>query len=265
MARQVFFDPFGRATEGYNLGMGQEMNLQRGVREARAQDYDFNVMNPYRLAATQRQDILGANSLPYQLQMAPIGLDEAKTALATHQLPLAENFFRQTGIMSPWAGTYANAFGLTPASRDEQGNISYTMRGPNGEQQNVGSINPQASLDQLYLPQQIQLMDAQARNNYYNSMASFGRSGPYGSYYDYARGQYYLNGGPTQGRTPNAQGVSPVDRFFAPTPAGGQGGQGSGINNGGGAGAYNLPRSSGGVNYGGTPSVNQLQQGDYGY
>lgn len=266
MARQVFFDPFGRATEGYNLGMQQEQQLQHNVRDARAQDYDFNVMNPYRLASTQRADILGASALPYQLQMQPLGLDEAKTALATHQLPLAEQWYRATGMAAPYAGVFGNAFGLNPASRDAQGNINYTMRGPDGTQQNVGSFNPQGTLDFLNLPQQLEFSKQAAMNDYYRSMANYGRAGPGAYYYDMQRGNSYLPGGI---HAPQAQGSSPVDRFFAPTPAGGgQGGQApGGVNMGGGMGSYNLPQpqGSGGVNYGGTPSPQQLQNADGGY
>ena len=263
MARQVFFDPFGRAAEGQNLGMQQQMNLEHGMREARAQDYDYNVMAPYRLAATQRGDILGAAALPYQLQMPAIGLDEAKTALAAHQLPLSEGFARATGIMTPWANTYAHAFGLTPTGADQQGNYGFTMRGPNGQPVNVGSYNPQGTMDFLNLPQQMELSKLQAMNEYYRSMAQYGRMGPYGSYYDLQRGNYYGAGGPTQGRNPQAQGGSPVDRFF-PTPAGGgQGGGQGGMTGSAPSNPYNLPGGSGGVNYGGAPSVQQLQQSDY--
>lgn len=215
--RQVFFDPFGKAAEGYNLGMQQQQNLEHNVRDARAQDYDFNVMAPYRLAGAQRQNTLETSNLPYQMQMAPLALQEGKIALATHQLPLAENWFRATGMGAPWASTYAHAFNMTP-SADANGNVTYSMPGTNGQPVNVGSLNNQHALDFLNLPQQILMSEIAAKNNYYNSMAAYGRMGPYGAFYDYNRGLYYGAGGPTMGRMPQAQNMRPTDRFFPTEP-----------------------------------------------
>jgi hypothetical protein len=212
MARQVFFDPFGKATEGYNLGMQQEQNLQSNVRQARQSDWDFNQMNPYRLAATQREDILGAGALPFQLQMPAVGLEAAKTHLATEQQPLAADFYRTTGMASPWAAVYSRLFGMSPTGRDAQGNISYQMPDQNGQPQNIGSFNPQTTLNQMNLPLQMEWEKNQAMNNYYNGMAMYGRGGLGAYTWDMARAG---NLG-----TPVGQGASPVDRFFHPqTPA----------------------------------------------
>ena len=262
--RQVFFDPFGRATEGYNLGMQQEQNLQRNVRDARAMDYDYNVMAPYRLAGAQRQNVLDTNNLPYQLQMAPLALDEARTALATHQLPLGEQFARTTGITAPYLNTYAHAFGLTPTGYGPNG-VNYAMRGPNGEQLNVGAASPQTVLNQLYLPQQMQASEIAARNNYYQSMADYGRSGPYAAMYDMARAGYYNAGGPAMGRVGAGAQAQPLslDHFYGPTKAG-QSDQGTGgVNYGQPGNPYNLP-NQGGFNPGSSPNaVQNLQQYDY--
>lgn len=260
MARQVFFDPFGKATEGMNLGMQQEQNLQHNVREARSQDYDFNVMNPYRLAATQREDIQGAAALPYQLQMPAVGLEAAKTHLAAEQQPLAADFYRTTGMASPWAAVYSRLFGMSPTGRDAQGNISYQMPDQNGQQQNVGAFNPQTTLNQLNLPLEMEYQKNQAMNNYYNGMATYGRGG---------QGAYTLDMAKAGAITgaPSAQGASPVDRFFHPQPAAAPAQQQQQAPN---MGPYNLPQPTQPYmmpsypTYG-APSPSQLSQPDQGY
>lgn len=256
MARQVFFDPFGRAAEGYNQGMQQEQNLQANMRTARAQDWDYNNMAPYRLAATQRANTLETSALPFQMQMAPIGLDEAKTALATHQLPLAEQWFHTTGQFSPYSAVFQREFGLNPVSRDQNGNISYTMRGPNGEPVPVGTANPQTAMNVESLPQQMEWARNQAMINYYNGMAQYGRGGIGAYTWDMARAANLQAPG---------QGASPIDRFLGPQTTAPQPSQqpmtAPTIS------PYNLPQP------GATqPPVNmnnitpqQLQQYDYGY
>jgi hypothetical protein len=122
MARQVYFDPFGSYTRGYDSGSQQEQQLQQNVRLARDSDYKYNVLNPLEFNKLQREDTLGANALPYQIKMLPLGFNNALVenqnrnleqghALAQYGLigPQAQNIQRITGynmVANPEDGTY---------------------------------------------------------------------------------------------------------------------------------------------------------------
>lgn len=56
MARQVYYDPFGMRTAGYQAGVGDEQAVQGATRAARQLDWDFGMMNPLRLQAAQREE-----------------------------------------------------------------------------------------------------------------------------------------------------------------------------------------------------------------
>lgn len=124
MARQVFFNPFGSYTDGFNAGANQQINTQDAARRARVEDFDFNNMAPLRLNAAKREDTLGAAELPYRIAMAPIGLDTAKENLYDTQFNHAANFARTFNIPAPLESLSYSHYGITPHK---------TGTGPNGD------------------------------------------------------------------------------------------------------------------------------------
>src|SRR6478609_8728636 len=100
MARQVYFDPFGSYTRGYDSGSQQEQQLQQNVRLARDSDYKYNVLNPLEFNKLQREDTLGRNALPYQIKMLPLGYDNAQVENANQRLGLGYNL-AQYGLPDP--------------------------------------------------------------------------------------------------------------------------------------------------------------------
>lgn len=111
MARQVYFDPFGSYTRGFDTGAQRQMGLEDSVRRARAQDYDYNVLQPYRTAAVQRQDQLDTRAQPYKINMLPIGYQNARTASALDQLKLGQVGAQIFGTADPLYRAGTQAFG----------------------------------------------------------------------------------------------------------------------------------------------------------
>lgn len=115
MARQVFFDPFGSYTEGFDRGAQRQTQTEGAVRTARAQDYDFNELAPYRLAAMQREDQLGRATLPYQMQLAPFALDTARANRYDTLLRQAKDYATLFNTPAPLEHLANQYFNITPA------------------------------------------------------------------------------------------------------------------------------------------------------
>jgi len=134
MARQVFADPFGSYTRGYDTGTQREMALQQGVRTARDSDFDYYNLAPLRLNTAQRNDAVEAAAQPYRLQLPAYGFENARAQALGTQLdqygrllpygiigPTNEAIMRNTGLGytgSPTeGGRFIDNMG-NPASRD---------------------------------------------------------------------------------------------------------------------------------------------------
>lgn len=203
MARQVFFDPFGSYTEGFDRGAGRQIQTEGAVRQARQQDYDYNNFLPLRLAAAQREDQLGRTTLPYQEALAPYALDTARANRYDTLNRQATNFAQTFNLPAPLQQLAYQYFGITPTSVDT-GNgqppiTQYFMQGANGEQVPVGQAqNPgQGILDylnwqrnlqsrQLANTQQYQagvLQNTADRNDAYQRQADARMLGAYSRYY----------------------------------------------------------------------------------
>jgi hypothetical protein len=135
MARQVFFDPFGSYVSGFDRGAGRQLQTEGATRQARAQDYDFNTLAPYRLAAMQREDQLGKTILPFQEQLAPFSLLNAQGNFYDAQLKRAGDFAQATNVVAPAANLMDRYFGVTPATTSVGGGdpvTTFFMNNPNG-------------------------------------------------------------------------------------------------------------------------------------
>lgn len=136
MARQVYFDPFGSYTRGFDTGAQRQMGLEDSVRRARSQDYDFNVLQPFRTAAIQRQDQLDTRAQPFKIGMLPIGYQNARTNSALDQFKLAQLGAQTFGIADPLYNFGKQAFGLqfaTTADPAAGHNTTIYGRGPDGQ------------------------------------------------------------------------------------------------------------------------------------
>jgi hypothetical protein len=208
MARQVFFDPFGQYTEGFDRGAGRQIQTEGAARQARAQDYDFNTMAPYRLAAVQREDQLGKTTLPYQEALAPYALDTARANRYDTLSKQAGDFAQMFNTPAPLQQLAYQYFGITPANTSvgphgEQ-NTQLFMNDPSGnpvavsQQPNIGQhvldyLNWARNLQsrQLLNQQQYQqgvLQNTSNRNDAYQTTAQARMYGALGHYYQGAGG-----------------------------------------------------------------------------
>lgn len=212
MARQVYFDPFGSYTQGFDQGAGRQIQTEGASRSARAQDFDFNNLAPYRVNAAQREDELGKTTLPYQQALAPFALDTARNNLFDTQVRQATQFaplFRNT---APLEQAYYRHYNLTPATTQVEGGPPTTQLfgvGPDGQTHAAGA--PQANLSQNVLDylnwqrniqartlddnQQYRagaLQNAATKNDYYGVGQNARMVGAYSKYY---QGNGGINGG----------------------------------------------------------------------
>lgn len=115
MARQVYFDPFGRYTEGYDQGTGRELQMQREGRQNRLADYQYNNFLPLQLRNAQREDTVGQAVMPYRIAAAPLSYEEQRAQLFGHQTANDLAVSRALGIGTPFAQHVAQYYGLNYA------------------------------------------------------------------------------------------------------------------------------------------------------
>lgn len=206
MARQVMFDPFGSYTQGFDQGAGRQIQTEGATRQARAQDYDFNTLAPYRLNAVKREDELGNASLPVQKELLGFTIPNAQANLYDKIRPQALNFAQTYNTPAPLQSLDYSRFGITPTTTSVGGHQQQTlyMQGPTGEmipvstQQDFGqtaldNIDWQRRLQaqQLFNTQQYQsgmLQNTAARNDAYQVTAQARMMGALGRYYQGAGG-----------------------------------------------------------------------------
>jgi hypothetical protein len=94
MARQVYYDPFGMRTAGYQAGVNDEQAVQGSTRAARQLDWDFGFMNPLRLQQAQREEQFQQYGDPFRRR----GLQDAEYDA---NLARAMGFGTRTGVYAP--------------------------------------------------------------------------------------------------------------------------------------------------------------------
>jgi len=211
MARQVYFDPFGSYTQGFDQGAGRQIQTEGAARAARAQDFDYTQLAPYRVNAAQREDQLGKVTLPYQEALAPFALDTARANRFDTQVRQATQFAPLFGVTAPLEQAYYQHYGITPTTTNVNGGPPTTelfMNGANGQPVSVGQ-QPNLSqnvLDYLNWQRNIQartlqdnqqyragaLQNAATKNEYYGVGQQARMVGAYSKYY---QGQGGINGG----------------------------------------------------------------------
>lgn len=179
MARQVYFDPFGSYTHGFDMGAQRQMGIEDSVRRARAQDYDYNVLQPYRTAAVQRQDQLDTRAQPYKINMLPIGYQNALDNMYMNQYGLAQRGAQTFGIPQPLTDWGSKVFGLQFATTSDPAtgmNTTILARGADGQlypvarQHNYG----QQVLDQgANFDRNLKLEQLRNQQMYYGGMTDY--------------------------------------------------------------------------------------------
>lgn len=145
MAREIYADPFGSYTRGYDTGVQREMSLQRGVRDARDTDWSYYNMKPLELETAQRNNAFQQFADPIQRQMLPLGYEMARANLFDRQYGLtqypaafgmAEPAFKAiSGYFPgmPYAGTNQEGYAFMDAS-------GQPIAAPQGAQGVLGSM-----------------------------------------------------------------------------------------------------------------------------
>lgn len=122
MARQVYLDPFGSYTNGYDKGINRQMELETNRRQARAQDFDYNQMLPFRYNTAQRDDEVGAYGLGARKQLIDYGLDNVRLANGMTQLNTAAEYGRALGLgPAPAISAAQRMWGYTPMYNPQGG------------------------------------------------------------------------------------------------------------------------------------------------
>ena len=144
MARQVYFNPFGAYTEGFDTGMQRQMQLETNTRQNRAADFDYNNMLPFRYNTAQRNDALEA----YGVRHARNALDYNDRLLRNKVFGSDQDINAQTlmytGYADPWANTLGQYYNITPSYVQGDG-YQYYQFTPQG--QNPAEAEPLARFD----------------------------------------------------------------------------------------------------------------------
>lgn len=241
MARQVFFDPFGSYTRGFDAGAVRQTGLEDSVRRARAQDYDFNVLQPYRTAAIQRADQLDTRAQPYKIKSLPIGYQNELDNMYGNQLSLAQRGAQTFNIPDPLYDVGRRAFGLQFGTTDNGAGGQATTIYAHGPDGRLYPVSQQANYGQSVLDnganfeRNLQLQQLQ------NMQLLYG-----------ARGQYYTGDAIARQEAAQAAMLRAQHGAYGNTGYGGYGGYGvyapSGLGFAGFGGgydptqAYNLPQ-----------------------
>lgn len=111
--RQVYFDPFGNYVQGFDQGAARQQSIESGVRTARAQDFDYNMLAPYRLNEARRADMLGEAALPYQTRALGTNEQRANNALFNENYGINQTLGRDFGVVQPLIQQMLDRYGLT--------------------------------------------------------------------------------------------------------------------------------------------------------
>lgn len=128
MARQVYYDPFGMRTAGYQAGVKDEIAVQDQTRRARNSDWDYRNMNPLRLQEQQRITQYNKFADPYMRRGLGITERSNIAGLAQAELPIYGEEARLSGDSSGYnarMGMYTSGQYMAPnnqflAHRDYQ-------------------------------------------------------------------------------------------------------------------------------------------------
>jgi hypothetical protein len=107
--RDVYFDPFGSYTQGYDKGTQRQMELEQNTRAARDSDYKFNVLNPYELKGIKREDAFGDFAVPGRQALY-------NDTVFNSGLAINKNWAQISGDSSQLTNPFIARYGYTPGA-----------------------------------------------------------------------------------------------------------------------------------------------------
>lgn len=114
MARQVYFDPYGSALDGYRLGTSDEQSLQKTTRDARATDLQYY--------NDQRESRLSDYADPYRRQAIQYGADNMRVDNFNRNYEASQIPANLLGVTAPLEQLLARQFGFTQRTETAQPN-----------------------------------------------------------------------------------------------------------------------------------------------
>lgn len=112
MAREVYFDPYGSYTRGYDQGTSRQMEVERNAREARNQDFNFYGLAPLQLDNARLENRFNNAAYPYRVNALGYADVVGKNQAAASMLPVADNA-SFGGDPTPYANYLSYALGYT--------------------------------------------------------------------------------------------------------------------------------------------------------
>lgn len=215
MARSVYFDPFGSAATGYNLGMQQEQNLQQNARNARQTDWNYNNVNPLQLGQLQRNAVRDKAYLPYDISNKGIQNQFNSTELAQARMPLTESLAQGSGITSPYAANLANGLGIRYLGSPDGQNHAFGVVDANGNMTHIGSASPYNLMQSINWQRAVQEQELQNQGLTAQGQYLWGRYGMGGATANQTRADAAMIA--AQARANATMMSDPSSQFAAPT------------------------------------------------
>ena len=101
MARNVYLDPFGTYTSAYDKGMGRQMEVEAGRRQARTADFDYNFMQPIRYSDASLANQYNQQALPYRVRDLGYGERNTRAGLFNNEYGIGQMLARDFGMVMP--------------------------------------------------------------------------------------------------------------------------------------------------------------------
>lgn len=124
MAREVYFDPYGSYTRGYDQGTSRQMEVERNAREARNQDLNFYGLAPLQLDNARLENRFNNAAYPYRVNALGyadiVGKNQAGQSMI--DTGRAASWM---GNPEPWAAAQGYLYGLNQ-TRLPDGSIQMT-------------------------------------------------------------------------------------------------------------------------------------------
>lgn len=163
MARQVFFDPFGNYTRGLDTGIARQMELERGTRDARAMDFDYNYMTPLRYDNALMDTQLKEFGIPYAQNALQYNDRNLRRGAIQGDYNFGEQAASRFGDVSPMQRALTEYFGTQFRPQADQTSLGvYDPTGvlqttiPNARQTILEDVNRPKIMQDAALQQQLQ-------------------------------------------------------------------------------------------------------------
>lgn len=107
MARNVYLDPFGTYTSAFDKGLARQMDVESNRRQARANDFDYNFMQPIRYNDARIANQYNTAALPYRVRDLGYGERATRAGLFGQEYGIGQNLARDFGTVLPALSAFA--------------------------------------------------------------------------------------------------------------------------------------------------------------